>query len=121
MRRRIVLCPAHGRGAPCGLSTPPPLEDPPLTNIQRPSLPETSLTSRRAALLSVPSLASAIVLMMGAGAEVTHAASSETPVDWASVRKDIIEVIADPKSPGGIGEKGPTLVRLGRSCVLRRS
>ena len=98
------------------------MEDIP-TSIQQPSLPITSITSRRAALLSVPSLASAMVLMMGAGADVTHAAAAA--VDWASVRKDIIEVIADPNSPGGIGEKGPTLVRLGRSwgvglfCLVR--
>jgi len=42
---------------------------------------------------------------------VAHAAAAAA-VDWPAVRKDIIDVIADAKSPGGIGEKGPTLVRL---------
>jgi len=31
--------------------------------------------------------------------------------EWAAVKKDLIAVIADDKMPGGIGEKGPTLVR----------
>ena len=68
--------------------------------------------SRRTALLSVPPLALAL-MMGGGGAEVAHAAAAAA-VDWPAVRKDVIDVIADAKSPGGIGEKGPTLVRLGR-------
>ena len=70
--------------------------------------------SRRTALLSVPPLALAL-MMGGGGAEVAHAAAAAAAaVDWPAVRKDVIDVIADAKSPGGIGEKGPTLVRLGR-------
>ena len=41
-------------------------------------------------------------------------ASSAAPVDWDAVKADVIAVMADPKSPGGIGERGPTLV-----CVRR--
>ena len=36
-------------------------------------------------------------------------------VDWAAVKKDVVSVIAEPstvKGSNGIGEKGPTLVRL---------
>ena len=38
-------------------------------------------------------------------------AAAAAAVDWAAVRKDIRAVISDASSPGGIGEKGPTLVR----------
>ena len=41
-------------------------------------------------------------------------ASAAAPVDWDAVKADVIAVMADPKSPGGIGERGPTLV-----CVRR--
>ena len=70
-----------------------------------------ALMSRRSALLSAPALASAMLLLSGIPAPAPSMAAS-TSVDWTSVRKDIVSVIADPKSPGGIGEKGPTLVRL---------
>ena len=61
------------------------------------------VVTRRALLAAAPALASWVQLLSPA-----HA-SSGAP-DWAAVRSDIIGVIADPKSPGGIGERGPTLV-----------
>jgi cytochrome c peroxidase len=73
-----------------------------------------STPSRRSALLSGPVLLSAAlfvkdsVLLQPSSAEATATAA----VDWQAVRKDIVEVIADPASPGGIGERGPTIVRL---------
>ena len=71
-------------------------------------------TTRRAALLAAPALASALLLWSaGVQPPAADAAAAPSSVDWAAVRADITAVIADPKSPGGIGEKGPTLVRGG--------
>ena len=39
-------------------------------------------------------------------------ANPATAVDWEALRTDIVSLISDPSIPGGIGEKGPTLVRL---------
>jgi hypothetical protein len=37
---------------------------------------------------------------------------SSAPTDWAAVRADIADVIADPSvQPSHVGDKGPTLVR----------
>ena len=76
--------------------------------------PSSTATTRRAALLAAPALASALLLWSaGVQPPAADAATSPSSVDWAAVRADITAVIADPKSPGGIGEKGPTLVRGG--------
>ena len=74
--------------------------------------PSSTATTRRAALLAAPALASAL-LLWSAGVQPPAAHATASSVDWAAVRADITAVIADPKSPGGIGEKGPTLVRGG--------
>lgn len=40
------------------------------------------------------------------------AAPAATTVDWAAVKKDIIGIIEDKDALGGIGDRGPTIVRL---------
>jgi hypothetical protein len=43
--------------------------------------------------------------------------STSTAPDWAAVRADIADVIADPSvRPTHVGDKGPTLVRCGLAC-----
>lgn len=49
--------------------------------------------------------------LIASGAVQLPAFAAGADVDWASLKKDIISVIADPKAPGGVGDKGPTLVR----------
>lgn len=39
------------------------------------------------------------------------AAAEDSQVDFSALKKDILAIIADAKVPGGIGDKGPTLVR----------
>ena len=74
--------------------------------------------SRRGALLALPAAVSALALSAVSPAVSflapfpATAAAAAPSVDWAAVKKDIISVISDPKATGGIGEKGPTLVRL---------
>ena len=41
------------------------------------------------------------------------AASAADSVDWARVRSQIVDVISDKASPGGVGERGPTI---GEQC-----
>ncbi|KAG1667130.1 hypothetical protein FOA52_004125 [Chlamydomonas sp. UWO 241] len=40
------------------------------------------------------------------------AARAAAVISWEGVRKDVVELISDPAEKGGIGEKGPTIVRL---------
>ncbi|KAG1667133.1 hypothetical protein FOA52_004128 [Chlamydomonas sp. UWO 241] len=40
------------------------------------------------------------------------ARASAATVNWEGVRKDVVELISDPAERGGIGAKGPTIVRL---------
>ena len=66
-------------------------------SLRRPMMGPTAVTGRRLWAIMPPPMAVA--------------------VDWAEVKKDIVAVIADPsgtkaKGSNGIGEKGPTLVRL---------
>lgn len=78
----------------------------PLSRAVRPHLnccasPTEQQLSRRAALLS----GAALPLLRVAPA------TAAPPVDWAAVKTEILAVISDPASPGGIGERGPTIVR----------
>jgi hypothetical protein len=62
----------------------------------------------RRALVTLPALG---VALQWAATAPRPAVAAAPPVDWEAVKADIVAVIADPKSPGGIGERGPTLVR----------
>ncbi|GAX79031.1 hypothetical protein CEUSTIGMA_g6471.t1 [Chlamydomonas eustigma] len=71
------------------------------------------VSSRRAALLSGPLiLSAALFLKDNILLQPSAAVAATASIDWQALRKDIMEVIADPASPGGIGERGPTIVRL---------
>ena len=64
--------------------------------------------SRRSLLARAVVLSAALPALRLAAPLPARAAPAA--VDWAAVRQDIRAVISDPTFPGGIGEKGPTLV-----------
>jgi cytochrome c peroxidase len=63
--------------------------------------------SRRSALL-LPSLLATTAPLLASPVALAKASA----VDWPAVKAGVLSVISDPASPGGIGEKGATIVRL---------
>ena len=79
---------------------------------QQNDIPSVAAQLSRRALVTLPAVGAVLGLAVSAAPRPAFAAPT---VDWAAVKADLVAVIADPTFPGGIGERGPTLVRTCRT------